>query len=299
MKRVAIAGAGVSGLTCGVVLQHHGFDVTLFADEIEHTTSSVAAAIWYPYDISPDDFDQALAWALETYGTFRELAGDPATGVSMVTLTVRGEPRPEWAADLESRDVADGHELLVPLIETPIYLPWLRRSLRIEKRTLASLDDLTGDFDLVVNCTGLGARELCGDRTLHEGRGVVLRASPYSGPPMHIVSSEPELTYILTRRHDVILGGTNDALSHRDVAGELKAAIHARCTAIAPSLPRTFEHAVGFRPLRPTVRLERSGNVIHNYGHGGAGFTVSWAAARRVLTLSGAPFSAASPAPSR
>jgi D-amino-acid oxidase len=40
---------------------------------------------------------------------------------------------------------------------------------------------------------------------------------------------------------------------------------------------------VGLRPARPALRLEaeRIGNatVIHNYGHGGAGFTLSWGCA--------------------
>jgi hypothetical protein len=31
----------------------------------------------------------------------------------------------------------------------------------------------------------------------------------------------------------------------------------------------------GLRPYRPEVRLERAGRIIHNYGHGGAGYTLS------------------------
>ena len=47
---------------------------------------------------------------------------------------------------------------------------------------------------------------------------------------------------------------------------------------------------VGLRPLRPTVRLEREvladgSPVIHNYGHGGAGYTLSWGCAQDVLKL--------------
>lgn len=285
MTTVAIIGAGVSGLTCGVALAKAGFDVTLFASEIERTTSSVAAAIWYPYDISHPD---AGKWSLESYATFRELANDPATGVSMVPFHVHGEPLPAWGETMEPRLIEGGYVITVPLIETPIYLPWLREQVRIERRTIASFDELTGTFDLVVNCAGLGARELCNDADLHPGRGVVLRA-PYSGPRvcMADVGHATGLTYILTRRHDVILGGTNDARDDDDVPTELADAIYARCLEVEPSLRKDFVADVGFRPLRSVVRLEREARVIHNYGHGGAGFTVSWGCARDVLRLAG------------
>jgi D-amino-acid oxidase len=46
---------------------------------------------------------------------------------------------------------------------------------------------------------------------------------------------------------------------------------------------------VGLRPGRTAVRLERMGNIIHNYGHGGGGYTVAWGCASEVgrLALAG------------
>ena len=49
-------------------------------------------------------------------------------------------------------------------------------------------------------------------------------------------------------------------------------------------------HRVGLRPFRPQVRLEAepSGSgplVVHNYGHGGAGVTLSWGCAREAAGL--------------
>jgi D-amino-acid oxidase len=48
---------------------------------------------------------------------------------------------------------------------------------------------------------------------------------------------------------------------------------------------------VGLRPARPAVRLEavphaggEPGGVVHCYGHGGAGVTLSWGCADDVLT---------------
>lgn len=266
-QRVAIIGAGVSGLTCGVELQRRGYDVTLFKSDNAKAASEVAAAIWYPYDIHP-----AQPWADESYEIFRELAHDPATGVSMVAFHL----------------VDENEMITVPLVETPVYLPWLARGLNIVQRTIASFEELA-DFDLIVNCAGLGARAFCSDEhDLHAGRGVVLKA-PYSGPPIHVASTTTELTYVLTRRNDVILGGTNDFREDDEIASEITDAIFARCAIHLPSLPEKYVTDVGFRPLRSRVRLERDGRVIHNYGHGGAGITVSWACAREVADVAGQP----------
>ena len=46
--------------------------------------------------------------------------------------------------------------------------------------------------------------------------------------------------------------------------------------------------AVGLRPVRPEVRLERVGRVIHHYGHGGAGYTLAWGSAEDVRRLAAA-----------
>ncbi len=52
--------------------------------------------------------------------------------------------------------------------------------------------------------------------------------------------------------------------------------------------PPVLAERVGLRPFRKSgVRLERDRlrdgrTVIHNYGHGGSGFTLSWGCAREV-----------------
>jgi D-amino-acid oxidase len=49
-----------------------------------------------------------------------------------------------------------------------------------------------------------------------------------------------------------------------------------------------LRHRVGLRPARPQVRVERVGDVVHCYGHGGAGVTLSWGTADEVAELVGA-----------
>jgi D-amino-acid oxidase len=65
----------------------------------------------------------------------------------------------------------------------------------------------------------------------------------------------------------------------------------ARAAELVPALgnAKVLRHRVGLRPARPTVRCEpvRTGGrlVVHCYGHGGAGVTVSWGCADEVLDL--------------
>ena len=78
-QRIAIIGAGVSGLTCGCLLAEAGYDTTIFAEETGlHTTSGAAGAIWFPYDVEP--LEAALDWALQTFKTLQQLSSDPSTG---------------------------------------------------------------------------------------------------------------------------------------------------------------------------------------------------------------------------
>src|SRR5437867_9042171 len=104
--RVAIVGAGVSGLTCGVVFAERGHRTAIFADEIgQQTTSGAAAAIWFPYDAEPAD--KVIAWALETYQVLVDLSQDSASGVSMIELRQFSRAAqiqiPDWAHALGAR----------------------------------------------------------------------------------------------------------------------------------------------------------------------------------------------------
>src|ERR1044072_5332158 len=81
--RIAIIGAGVSGLTCGVVLAERGYQPRLFAAEPPgQTTSAVAAAMWFP--CAADAADRVIPGALESDEVSQDLSRDPAIGVSMI-----------------------------------------------------------------------------------------------------------------------------------------------------------------------------------------------------------------------
>src|ERR1700737_2199870 len=111
--RVAIIGAGVSGLTTAVVFADHKYEVSIFAEQIgQQTTSGAAAAIWFPYDAEPAD--QVIAWALETYRELVELSHNRNSGVSMIELRQFSRTReiqiPEWAHLLGASLISNGVE---------------------------------------------------------------------------------------------------------------------------------------------------------------------------------------------
>src|ERR1043165_5026363 len=136
-RRVAVIGAGVSGLSCGVLLAEHGYHTVIFAKETgQHTTSAVAAAMWFPYDAEP--VDRVIPWALDAYQTLVDLIPDRQTGVSMIELrqfSRGGSIRlPAWslrfgAHRFPSTTIAgfiDGFTMKVPLMDTTIYLGYLK-----------------------------------------------------------------------------------------------------------------------------------------------------------------------------
>jgi len=310
-ERVAIVGAGVSGLTCGVVLAERGFHTAIFAKEIgQQTTSGAAAAIWFPYDAQPAE--KVIPWALETYKALIDLTRDPRSGVSMIDLrqfSRTGEIQiPDWAIPLGAAAVSTGlrpvfkggFSLRVPLTDTTIYLDYLatrfqkaggeiNANVRFEK-----LEEVDRDFDLVINCAGIGARELVRDTDLEPHRGQVVIVPRVEDLSCAIVCDDAPLMYAIPRTNDCVFGGTNDLRSDLAADPATTNRIIAECSRVLNiERPNVLAARVGLRPFRKSgVRLERDRlsddrTVIHNYGHGGSGFTLSWGCAREVASLVG------------
>ena len=304
MSKLAVIGAGVSGLTSGVVLAESGYDVTLLAAEVMATTSSVAGAIWYPYHIKPKE--KVERWGRSSYDEFVTLAGDRKTGVRLIEFQVFSievkRRLPRWSDGMQRRYLLReelpraygyGFAVTVPVMETPLYLPYLRRRFRraggrIQRKTIGDLRELTPAFDAVVNCSGYGAKALCHDLRLRPGRGiVVLTRNPGIDRALVYAEDPKALMYVIPRRNDCVLGGCDDEVESTIVSPAMARAIHARCRRIEKALPAMVATKAGIRPVRFEVRLELERldgtPVVHNYGHGGAGFSVSWGCAREVL----------------
>jgi D-amino-acid oxidase len=320
---VAIIGAGVSGLTCGVVLAERGCHTAIFAKETgQQTTSGAAAALWFPYDAEPAE--RVIPWALRTFRVLVDLARVPTSGVSIIELrqfSRAGEIQiPDWAIPLGANSViqsfssvmssevetslADnsffksGFSLRVPLTDTTVYLDYLaNRFLKAKGEIFAnvhleSLEEADQKFDLVINCAGIGARELVHDVDLEPHRGQVAIVPRIERLSCAVVCDDAPLMYAIPRRNDCVFGGTNDLSSDLAVDAATTDQIIAECSRVLNiDKPNILAERVGLRPFRKSgVRLERNElrdgrTVIHNYGHGGSGFTLSWGCAREVVTL--------------
>lgn len=294
--KVVVVGAGVVGLTTAVALRSVGVDADVVAREPpERTTSAVAAALWYPYRALP--VGRVTAWAAATYAELERLAGVQGSGVRMLPGTEAIEPDapdPWWRDALPHlRRDAEGLRFVAPVVDMSVHLPWLVERLhaaggRIEQRALRSFDELH-DTDAIVDCAGLGARELAGDASLTAVRGQIVRVAAPDVCEWFVDQRDHErLVYVVPRQRDVVLGGTaEDADERLEPDPATTEAIRARCAERFPELADApiVSVAVGLRPARRTVRLEREGCVVHCYGHGGAGVTLAFGCAVEVAAL--------------
>ena len=165
-----VVGAGVMGLSCAVRLLEAGHRVDVVARDLpRETTSSVAAAIWYPYRALPQGL--VTAWAGRSYEVFSALADDDATGergIVMVpgTEVLAARSADPWWVDAvpaltrvaPPNGYADGWSFVAPVVEMPRYLAWLIRRVEGLGGTLTRLNlaALPRGADVVVNCAGLG-----------------------------------------------------------------------------------------------------------------------------------------------
>lgn len=290
---IAVVGAGVSGLTTAIVLREAGHAVTIYTSPSAHMASPAAGAVWFLYDV-----EGAEAWALRTYARLSELVNVAGSGVSMIELRVYDLPDvPSWTSSCDFRGIDDGIDagfaVTVPLMDTPVYLRYLRTrfggTIR-EVEPFATLADVPPEHEMIVNCSGSGARTFAGDARVHPHRGQVALTAPQSSLTYGYVR-ESDLTYVLPRSGDCVLGGTNDVSDDVAPSEGTTEDIRRRCANVIPEGIPTTGVKVGLRPFREGgVRLEadRASDgrpVIHNYGHGGSGFTLSWGCAEAVAEL--------------
>ena len=305
-RRVTVIGGGVSGLTTALRLLEEEIEVTIVAPARGRaTTSGIAAAFWYPYHAWPDA--EVVRWSLASLRRFQALAADRRSGVvlrEVLEVVDDGAGDPGWREEIEGFRLCGAAELpsgetrgwrfRAPVIDTTIYLPFLIERIRerggkfIEK-SVSMLDGVEGDA--IINCTGLGARELTGDDTLYPVRGQLVRTAPGSIHRVTLSESTSRATYVIPRTRDCILGSTTEP-GRRDLEAdpEQTADIRQRCALLDPTTSglQELEVLVGLRPGRSAVRVERdieNTRVIHNYGHGGSGFTLSWGCAEDVVRM--------------
>lgn len=184
-------------------------------------------------------------------------------------------------------------------------------------------DQLRKDYnaDAIVNATGLDALTLAGDQTCYPIRGGLIRIIndgtdfPKLTTAMSIpagtranASNEPavpsnEIVFLVPRNDNIlVLGGITEP-HEWDLDLTLDSPIikrmRARCESFLPALKNArvdpkYPLAQGLRPFRGrNVRVERElrmqggkpSRIVHSYGHGGAGWSLSFGCAADVLKL--------------
>jgi glycine/D-amino acid oxidase-like deaminating enzyme len=337
-RRIAVVGGGVVGLTSALVLSYD-HNVTVVADRVGVLSdSSKATAIWHVYLVP--ETDEILLWAQRSLEKFYDLAThDSLAGIELVQgveLFRKGLPQvPTWShipklfgmlsheeiasfnklsssnltktelSLLKANPVTWGYRIEAPAADMRMYLSWLeknviRRGVRIEQKRLTSFEDLSSEYDIIVNCAGFGARELAKDRDFvaYKGQYFVLKGSNVT-PKTYIGDDDHPggMAYMIPRLGEVMVGGCAEK-DREDLELTLqwddtikRAGLYIPWLQNCSPADQARPPVVCIRPSRNKgIRLDvdlvsASVPIVHNYGHGGSGFSLSWGCAEAVRTL--------------
>ena len=295
MARVTVVGAGVVGLTCAVRLLEDGHRVDVLARDLPlETTSAVAAAIWYPYRALP--FDRVLAWSARSYDVFVELADVAGAGVALrggVEVFAEPQDDPWWRPAVPHLDhvapppgYADAWTFLAPVVEMPVYLAWLT----------SRVDELGGTVTrLNLPALPVGrrrGRQRGRHRRAAAGRGPVGGAGARpgrvrrAGRPRAVVARlvrGPHLRRTPLARHRRRRHRPGGRLEPYAVAGDRRARSWSAGAGWCRRWPGRACSGTGSAcgPRARRSGSSGSGDVVHCYGHGGAGVTLELGHRRR------------------
>ncbi|NXM05299.1 OXDD oxidase, partial [Tyrannus savana] len=322
--KVAVVGAGVIGLSTALCIVETcpSCSVTVLSDQFSpNTTSDVAAGMLIPHTYPGTPIHVQKQWFKETFTYLFAISNSAEAseaGIHLVSgwqvfKSTPKEELPFWSdAVLGFRPMSEaelqkfpqyrfGQAFTTLKCDSPLYLLWLEKRLKatgvqMYKRKVSDLWELHSDYDIIVNCAGIGAQQLVGDEKLFPVRGQVLKV--YAPWVKNFIRDGDGLTYIYPGINRVTLGGTREkeSWSLSPDPGTTKD-IFDRCCSLEPSLreAQDIKVKVGLRPSRQCVRLQREvlsqGGVkllvVHNYGHGAGGFSVHRGTAKEAARLVG------------
>lgn len=296
--------------------------VTVIAENFSpNTTGDVAGGMWGPFSTADTPSDIINEWSRITWDkmySWHQSSEASEWGVSLSSGACLGNmatPTPSWSdiplqyttlspsqAAKYSPQFTSGCAFTTLFAEPCLFLPKMMQEITrrggvfVQKR-LQSLGEVAADSDIIINCSGLGARSLVGDKDVIPARGQLVRVhAPWIKTFM--CDERPEtFAYVLPNINTVSLGGTFDMDNWSTEADpSITDTILARARKLVPSLQKAevVSVTVGLRPFRkqgPRVQLEEmtfqetTVQVIHNYGHGGSGITMMWGCAMEVVQL--------------
>lgn len=252
----------------------------------------------------------------------RELEQDPFELGKMKELAPlvddfeRGLQIVDAAVDQSFRGgIRDAYRHMAPMVDTDVYMAWLLEQARtrgvvfahekIAGNLIEIEEALLARFEAsaIVNCAGLGALAISGDSSMYPLRGALVRlvdeerllTAAHCMTRINAATPEQSLVFIVPRgRKGLVLGGLVQKdrwATDLSLDDPLIRQMYEGCLDFLPllrSLPLDAAEPVrtGLRPFtRENVCVESvpGCRIVHNYGHGGAGVTLSWGCADEVV----------------
>lgn len=186
-------------------------------------------------------------------------------------------------------------------VNPEVFLPWIKtrldeKGVHFIQREVPSISEAQSILrtSLIVNASGMGARDLASDRGSFPVRGQIMLIEGSSDEM--VIFQGSHYTYQIPRMYSggVIVGGVAQKgnLAH-GVDPELRGDILRRVNLITRGRyenvdldKHVMRDLVGFRPSREGgFRLEKEGNVVHAYGFGSLGYTYCYGVALKVREL--------------
>lgn len=318
--------SGIVGLTTGLQLQdeYPNAKISIIADKLnEDTCSYVAAGIFRPStSFMGPNLNITQKWitdAYEYWDSIRTTELASLAGICQVSGYIFSKNNPTLVRNhflerlLPIYRQADERELRLCngdwkygsffttiVTESKLFLPFAMKKFyqqggKLFKKSIATFSDLENEnFNVLMNCSGMGAKLLCSDNQLVPIRGQVIKVK---APWIKMAFYGDYDTYIVPGFEGVTLGGCRQYESYNTQLCKYDTmAIKERCYNMLPSLEKAeyIREAVGLRPHRSIVRVEpelyetitgNKMNIIHNYGHGGYGVTTAPGTAKYAVGL--------------
>lgn len=323
--QVAILGGGINGFCCGVQIKKKWPEtsVSIISDQFTpNTTGDGSAGLWGPYLMGDTEIKKVNKWSMEMHDFLKKIwlsVDNGEAGVCLIPVVrLTGEKLTDdtWKnivygcrnlneselntyRQLLDKKITSGLQFVSFTSEPAKLLPYLEKTFRliggnVINKKITDLDEFVreSNYNVIINCVGLGAMHLVNDKAVFSIRGQVSRVKANWVYQVFLDESD-DGNYIIPNMDTVVLGGTHQENDYNlNVCPKDKAFINEGCKTYIPGLKHA-EHQfdwVGLRPGRRQVRLEMeiTGNnkiLIHNYGHGGCGVTLSWGCASEVVSL--------------
>lgn len=310
---ILIIDAGINGLACGLTLLEQGYPVSIYANTFTpNTASSAAPAVWMQFKAQPSDL--VAKWLQHTFTVCEALTKNPETGIDLLSykefyptqvttpcwlLNAGRQYQAIGAKQIPAR-YQSGFESSIYRMDSTLLLPFLQKKFlelggHLHHRYFADLNAKELQVPIIVNCMGAHTTDVVTDAKAYPIRGQYIIIDKIKGLNTTYICFLDDERYIgiVPRRNDCWLGGTTNYHSwDADIHQDTTQFILTEAAKIVPEIAtkNILEVNVKFRSGRSEIRLEKEilpdGRVIiHNYGHGGSGFSLSFGCAKDVAAL--------------